>query len=125
MPRKTSQKRYSEEFKRMLMEEMRQGKWGSPRAAARAYGIGSITVLRWMDDAGMTHLRQRTVEVKTLREVSELVKLRRANRALRDQLLDEVLARREDLAVLEAAGRKYGFSPAAFREEFKNGTLCA
>ena len=37
------------------------------------------------------------------------------------QLLDEVLARREDLAVLDAAGRKYGFSPAVFREEFRQG----
>ena len=48
-------------------------------------------------------------------------KLRKVNRALRDQLLDEVLARRGDLAVLDAAGRKYGFSPAVFREEFRQG----
>lgn len=120
MPRKVNQKRYSEEFKRMLLEEMRQGKWASPHAAAKAYAIMPSTVSGWMDAAGLTHLRRRTVEVKTLSEVSELVKLRRTNKSLRDQLLDEVLARREDLAVLEAAGRKYGFKPAVLREELRN-----
>lgn len=125
MPRKINQKRYSEEFKRMLLEEIRQGKWASPHAAGKAYGISPITISSWMDAAGLTHLRQRTVEIKTLSEVSELIKLRRANRVLRDQLLDEVIARREDLAVLEAAGKKYGFEPAAFREELKKGTASA
>ena len=109
----------------MLMDEMRQGKWASPHAAGKAYGIRPITVSGWMDDAGLTHLRHRTVEIKTLSEVSELAKLRKTNRTLRDQLLDEVLARREDLAVLEAAGRKYGFTPAAFREEIKKAAACA
>ena len=117
MPRKVNQKRYSEEFKRMLMDEIRQGKWASAHAAAKAYGIRSITVSGWMDAAGLTHLRNRTVEIKTLSEVSELMKLRKANRVLRDQLLDEVLARREDLAVLDAAGEKYGFAPNVFRKE--------
>lgn len=121
MPRKNNPKRYSEEFKRLLLEEMRQGKWRSPYAAGKAYGIRPITISSWMDAAGMTHLRHRTVEVKTLSEVSELNKLRKVNRTLRDQLLDEVLARREDLAVLDAAGRKYGFSPAVFREELRKG----
>lgn len=121
MPRKVNQRRYSEEFKRMLLEEIRQGKWASPYAAGKAYGIRPISISSWMDAAGMTHLRHRTVEVKTLSEVSELNKLRKVNRTLRDQLLDEVLARREDLAVLDAAGRKYGFSPAVFREEFRTG----
>jgi transposase-like protein len=121
MPRKVNQRRYSEEFKRLLLEEMRQGKWASPYAAGKAYGIRPVSISSWMDAAGMTHLRHRTVEIKTLSEVSELNKLRKVNRTLRDQLLDEVLARREDLAVLDAAGRKYGFSPAVFREEFRKG----
>ena len=105
----------------MLMDEMRQGKWASPYAAAMAYGIRPITVSGWMDAAGMAHLRNRTVEIKTLNEVSELFKLRRTNRALRDQLLDEVLAHREDLAVLEAAGKKYGFALKEFREKYRQG----
>ena len=125
MARKVNQKRYSEEFKRMLMDEIRQGKWASPHAAAKAYGIRPVTVSGWMDAAGMTHLRNRTVEVKTLNEVSELMKLRRTNRGLRDQLLDEVLARREDLAVLDAAGKKYGFDPIVFREECRRNAVGA
>ena len=117
MTRKIHQKRYSDAFKRMLMEEIRQGKWTSPRAAGIAYSISPNTVTGWMDTAGLTHLRNRAIEIKTLNEISELLKLRKVNRMLRDRLLDEVLARREDLAVLEAAGKEYGFTPASFREK--------
>ena len=121
MPRIINQKRYSEAFKRMILDEIRSGKWAAPHAAAKAYGIMPATVSGWMDAAGLTHLRRRTVEVKALSEVSELYKLRKENRSLRDRLLDEVLMRREDLSVLDAAGKKYGFDPVAFRAEYKKG----
>ena len=85
-------KRYSEAFKSKVMEEFRQGKWATSYAVAKAYGMRPATVRSWIDAAGLTHLRGRTVEVKTLGEASELKHLRRENRRLRDQLLDEVLA---------------------------------
>ena len=121
MPRKMLQKRYSEEFKRMVMDEYRQGKWNTPYAIARAYDMMPATARAWIDAAGLTHLRNRTVEIKTLGEVSELHRLRKENKKLRDLLLDEVLACREERAILVAAGKKYGFCVAEFRLKYKAG----
>ena len=125
MPRIVNQKRYSEEFKRKVMEEFRQGKWATPYAIARAYGMRPITAQGWIDAAGLTHLRGRTVEIKTLSEVSELHRLRKENKKLRDQLLEEVLSCREERAVLVAAGKEYGFSVAEFRLKYKAGDTMA
>ena len=120
MTRVVNQKRYSEEFKRKVMEEVRQGKWSTPYAAAKAYGIRPITISTWMDAAGLSHLRGRTVEVKTLGEVSELHKLRKENMRLREQLLDEILSHRADVRTLEVAGREFGFEVAAYRDKTLN-----
>ena len=119
MTKIVNQKRYSEEFKRKVMEEVRQGKWSTPYAAAKAYGVRPITISAWMDAAGLTHLRGRTVEVKTLGEVSEIHRLRKENRILREQLLDEILSHRAAVKTLEAAGREFGFAVADCRD----GTL--
>jgi len=121
MPRIVNQKRYSEEFKRKVMDELRQGEWATPYALARAYGISPFTVRGWIDAAGLTHLRSRTVEIKTLGEISELHRLRKENKKLRDQLLDEVLSCREERAMLVAAGKEYGFCVAEFRLKYKAG----
>lgn len=121
MPRKMQQKRYSEEFKRKVVEEFRQGKWDTPYAIARAYDMMPATARAWIDASGLTHLRSRTIEIKTLGEVSELYRLRKENKRLRDQLLDEVLSCREERAMLVAAGKEYGFSVAEFRMKYRAG----
>ncbi len=115
MPRIVNQKRYSEEFKRKVIDEFRQGKWATPYAVAQAYGMRPITVSSWIDAAGLSHLRGRTVEIKTLGEVSELHRLRKENKELRGRLLDEVLARRDEESLLAAAAAEFGFSVAEFR----------
>lgn len=120
MTRIVNQKRYSEAFKRKVIDEFRQGKWATPYAIAHAYGMRPITASSWIDAAGLTHLRGRTVEVKTLGEVSELHKLRKENRMLREQLLDEVLSHRADVKTLEEAGREFGFAVAAYRDKVLN-----
>lgn len=122
MRRVVNQKRYSDEFKRKVIEEFRQGKWDTPYAVAKAYGMRPITVSCWIDAAGLTHLRGRTVEVKTLGEVSELRRLRKENARLRDQLLDEVLSCRMERAMLIAAGREYGFDADEFMREFRHSS---
>ncbi len=113
------QKRYSEEFKRKVLDEFRQGKWATAYAVAKAYGIRGMTVTSWIDAAGLTHLRGRAVEVRTLGEVSELNRLRKENKELRNQLLDEVLACREERAMLIAAGDEYGFSALEFAKRYR------
>lgn len=123
MTRIVNHKRYSEEFKRRVLEEFRQGKWATPYAVAKAYGMRALTVRAWIDAAGLTHLRGRTIEVKTLGEVSELRNLRKENRKLRDQLLDEVLACREERNMLIAAGTEFGFDVAEFATKYREAAV--
>lgn len=125
MSKRIHPKRYSEEFKRKVMEEFRQGKWNTPYAIARAYGMRPVTAQTWIDAAGLTHLRSRTVEIKTLGEVSELHRLRKENKRLREQLLDEVLACREERAMLVAASKEYGFCISEFCLKYKSGDTYA
>ena len=115
MAKIVNQKKYSEAFKRKVIDEFRQGKWATPYAIAHAYGMRPITASSWIDAAGLSHLRGRTVEIKTLGEVSELHRLRKENKKLREQLLDEVLARRNEESLLTAAAAEYGFSVVEFR----------
>ena len=117
MARTVNRKRYSEEFKRKILDEYRQGKWDTPYAIARAYGKRPMTVSGWIDAAGLAYLRSRTVFVKTLGEVSELQRLRKENRKLRNQLLDEVLACRQERSLFEAAAAAYGFRADEFRRK--------
>jgi len=107
MNRIVNPKIYSEAFKRQVVEEMRIGKWSTPYAAGKAYNITSVTIGRWMDEAGMAHLRGRTMEVKTVSEQSELQKLRKENRKLKEQLLNEILDHRIDQATLEIIEREF------------------
>jgi len=102
-----NQKRYSGAFKRQLLEEIRTGKWSTPSAAGKAYNIRSITVSRWMDEGGLTHLRGRRMEIKTLNEQTELQRLRKENKKLREQLLNEILDHRIDQATLEIIEREF------------------
>lgn len=115
MAKIVNQKKYSEAFKRKVIDEFRQGKWATPYAIAHAYGMRPITASSWIDAAGLSHLRGRTVEIKTLGEVTELHRLRKENKKLREQLLDEVLARRNEESLLTAAAAEYGFSVVEFR----------
>ena len=112
-----NQKRYSDEFKRKVLEEFKQGKWATPYAVAKAYNIRPITIAKWIDDAGLSHLRGRTIEIKTLSEVSELRRLRAENRKLRNHLIDEIIARREDTQVLLSASKEFSFDIVAFRNK--------
>jgi transposase-like protein len=107
MTRVVNQRRYSEAFKRQVLDEIRVGKWSTPYAAGKAYNISPTTVTHWMDEGGLTHLRGRTMEVKALSEVSELQRLRKENRKLKEQLLNEILDHRIDQATLEIIEREY------------------
>ena len=122
MIRIVNQKRYSEAFKRQLLEEIRTGKWSTPYAAGKAYNIRPITVSRWMDEGGLTHLRGRTMEIKTLNEQTELQRLRRENKKLKEQLLNEILDHRIDQATLEIIEREYKIDVSQIKKK-DTGTI--
>jgi len=53
--------RYSEAFKLNVVEELRQGRFGSPHEAGLAHGIGRGTVSRWLRQYGSEELLAKVV----------------------------------------------------------------
>jgi len=65
--------RYSEAFKLQVVDELARGVYGSPFAAAQAYGIGSVsTVRRWLVQYGKEELLKKVVRVEKRGEATEL-----------------------------------------------------
>jgi len=88
MRRGNSQVRYSEEFKRRLVEEIENGVMTISQAC-RFYGICSTnSVYKWIALYGMNHDRGKQVYIMTSKEETELVKLRRENAQLKKELED-------------------------------------
>ena len=64
--------RYSEAFKQQVIEQLQEGKFNSPNAAARAYGItGTRTVQMWLRKYGRTDLLPKQITVQTMEEQDE------------------------------------------------------
>ena len=57
--------RYSEAFKRQVVRELDEGRFGSPCEAASVYGIrGNSTVRNWVEQYGKSHLLSKVVRVE-------------------------------------------------------------
>lgn len=58
-------KRYSECFKRQVVEDLERGRFGSLNEAKSHYGIkGSITIQKWLNHYGKNHLQAKVVRVE-------------------------------------------------------------
>ena len=65
--------RCSEAFKLQVVDELARGLYGSPFAATRAYGIGSVgTARRWLVQYGKAELLKKVVRVEKRGETTEL-----------------------------------------------------
>lgn len=58
---------------------MRDGKWKSATEASIAYGLGHMTVYKWMRKLGFEHLNGRVIYVKTTNEIDEIKRLKAEN----------------------------------------------
>lgn len=86
MKTRYSQVRYSEEFKRMVVSEIESGVM-TPGGAAKYYGIsGGLTVYTWMSTYGMNSEKGTKVIIMTMKEETELVRLRRELALLKREL---------------------------------------
>jgi len=108
---KIQQKRYSESFRLMVLEELRTGKWDSLNQAARAYNIRNCTIENWLERHGMQHLRRRILHVNTAEDVSEIARLKAEVKALKAQLFDAMLDQRIEHATLAQACRLLNTTP--------------
>lgn len=101
--------RYSEAFKLQVLRELEGGKYASPAASARAYGISGGGIIRyWARKYGKSHLLGKVVRVETPKEISEVKELRKRVRELERALSDAQIDRRLDGAYLRIACRAAG-----------------
>lgn len=116
--------RYSETFKRQVVDELERGKFDTPWAARKAYGIrGSETVTQWARRYGREDLLPKRVRIETMKERDELKEARLRNRKLEAALADAHMDCCLGNAFLEIACERMGMSVEEFKK--KNAlTLC-
>ena len=81
--------RYSEAFKRRVVEEIGRGRHVSPQAARKAYDIkGTTTVEKWVRKYGREDLLPKTIRIETMKERDELKEARKRIRKLEAAVAD-------------------------------------
>ncbi len=110
--------RYSEAFKRQVIEEIEAGKFKGPSAAAKAYQIrGAETVKGWLRRQGRCDLLRKRITITTMAEEDELKALRQRVRQLERALADSHMKGALGEAYLEIACETLGEEVAGFKKK--------
>ena len=101
--------RYSEAFKLQVLRELEVGRFTSLCEASRSYGIkGAMTVRKWVERYGKSHLLGKVIMVMKADEQTELRELRKRLRELEKALADAHIDSKLDAAYLRIACRAAG-----------------
>lgn len=96
--------RYSEAFKRQVVDEIARGKFTSLCKAQQAYGIrGNATVAKWVRKYGREDLLPKRIRVETMEEIDQLKEARKRIRELEAALSDAHIDHCLEHAFLEIA----------------------
>lgn len=96
--------RYSEAFKRQVVEQIQSGKYSSIKQARRAYGIrGAMTINRWLERYGNKDLLPKQIKIMSRNEIDETKELKKRVRALESALADAQMRSLLNEAHLEIA----------------------
>jgi len=110
--------RYSEAFKRQVVEELERGKHSSIEHARRVYGIrGSTTVRRWVRKYGREDLLSKRVRIETLKEQDELKIARKRIRELEAAVADAHIDHCLEKAYFHVACERMGVDPDDFKKK--------
>lgn len=110
--------RYSEAFKRRVVEELENGKHCSIEAARRTYGIGgSMTVPRWVRRYGHEEFFPKRVRIETLKERDELKEARKRIRELEAAIADAHVDYCLEKGYLQVACDRLGVDMADFKKK--------
>ncbi len=81
--------RYSEAFKRQVVDQIENGKFNSVLGASRAYGIkGAATVTNWLRQYGREELLAKEITITTVNERDEKKQLKKRVSQLEKALAD-------------------------------------
>ena len=110
--------RYSEAFKRQVVQGIEGGKHESIEHARRVYGIGgTMTIWRWARKYGREDLLPKIVRVETLDERDELKEARKRVRELEAAVADAHLDYCLEKAYLRVACDRMGTDPDSFKKK--------
>jgi transposase-like protein len=110
--------RYSEAFKRQVVNELESGKHNSIECARRAYGItGNGTVPRWVRKYGREDLLPKIVRIETLKERDELKEARKRIRDLEAAVADAHIDHCLERAYFHVACERMGVDPNDFKKK--------
>lgn len=102
-----SQFRYSDCFKRQVVEEVSRG--SSISELRRRYGIkGGSTIQNWIRHYGREELLQEIIYVKMRKEIDRIKELESENRRLKLALADSTLAKDALESLVAVANEHYG-----------------
>ena len=105
---------YSEAFKLQVVREFEHGRFESPTAAGRAYGVtGKGAVSNWVRQFGKDHLLGKLVRVMKADEETEVKALRKRVRELERALADAHIDLKLESAYLELACEEAGVEDIA------------
>jgi len=108
--------RYSEAFKRQVVEEISRGQHLSPQRAKKAYGInGADTVEKWVRIYGREDLLPKRIRIETMKERDELKEARKQIRDLKAAVADAHIDYCLEKSYLKIACERLGED----REDFK------
>lgn len=110
--------RYSEAFKKQVVDEIDRGKFTSPYAVQKAYGIrGQMTVTKWIRKYGREDLLPKRIRIETMEEIDQLKMARKRIRELEAALADAHIDYCLEQAFLEIACERIGEEPEGFKKK--------
>jgi transposase-like protein len=110
--------RYSEAFKRQVVDEIDRGKFSSINQARKAYRInGNGTVEDWLRKYGREELLPKIIRIETVKERNELKELRKRVNKLETALADAHIDCSLGDAFLEIACERMGTSVEDFKKK--------
>ena len=101
--------RYSDAFKRSIVEKVESGRYESIGEAQRKNGIrGHGTLVYWIKKYGREDILPKRIRVETMKEIDELKELRKQNKELKAALVDAQMDWCISSALLDIACEEMG-----------------
>ena len=109
--------RYSEAFKRDIVEKVGRGMYASMSEAQRKNGIrGSATLVKWIKKYGREDILPKRIRVETMNEIDELKAARKEIKELKAALADAHLDWCISSALLDIACQEMGTTAEALKK---------
>lgn len=111
--------RYSEAFKRKIVEALEKGELGNQAEARQRYGIGGkSTIHGWIRKYGKNHLVAKVVKVESMKERDQIKQFKRRIRELEKALAETKVEQVLDRAYFEVLCEEMGIEdPTEYKKK--------